>query len=83
MIMQTVFLLQHAHRTDDDEEDIKIIGIYDCRQSAEHAIDRMRSRPGFLDHPDGFHIDEYRINQDHWSEGFVSWSDALSTPHPS
>lgn len=70
-----VFLLQHAHEKDDGEEDVKTVGIYSTRQLAEEAIERMRVQPGFKDAPDGFHINRYRVNEDHWVEGYVTvWS---------
>ena len=32
---------------------------------------RLGRQPGFADAPDGFHIDEYRLDQDQWAEGYV------------
>ena len=66
----TVFLLEHINVGADGSEDVKTLGIYGTRASAEAAIVRARKRPGFADAPDGFNIDEYVIDEDEWVEGF-------------
>jgi hypothetical protein len=80
--MTSVFILQHC-RTDESGNNVKMIGAYMSRTEAESAVARLRSMPGFSDHPaildprkdeetSGFTIDEYALNKDHWTEGFVS-----------
>jgi len=66
--MKHAFLLQHERP---DTEDVKIIGIYSSPESAEAAIERLRTQPGFRDHPNGFAIDPYPLDRDHWADGFV------------
>ena len=51
---------------------MKLIGVYASEADAEAAVNRLRDRPGFQDHADAFHIDPYRVGQDHWREGFAS-----------
>ena len=82
--MRTVFVLQHVHTLPDDVEDVKLIGVYSSRDEALKAVDRQRQHPGFRDFPllvdpsvegsgpDGFHIAEYQLDLDYWSEGFVT-----------
>lgn len=74
--MKSVFVLQHVHSQQDDVEDVKFIGVYSSRENAEAAVARLRRLPGFSDAPDGFHIDEYHIDQDQWIEGYVVAADA-------
>ena len=50
---------------------VKIVGIYSSRALAEAAQERSRLLPGFAEEPDGFTIDQYEIDRDHWSRGFV------------
>jgi homoserine kinase type II len=69
--MSSVFILQHVH-TQNDVEDVKFIGVYSSREKAQAALARMESLPGFANEPDGFHIDEYRMDQDQWTEGYVT-----------
>jgi hypothetical protein len=69
--MANVFVLQHMHTREDCAEDVKFIGVYSSREKAQAAVARLDRRPGFVDAPDGFHIDEYRVDQDHWVEGYV------------
>jgi hypothetical protein len=70
--MASVFVLQHVHLQEDGVEDVKLIGVYSSRDKAQDAAARLRRLPGFSDTPDGFHIDEYRVDQDHWIEGYVA-----------
>lgn len=69
--MTNVFVLQHVRDTDDGSEDVKFIGVYSSRELAKSAEQRLRRLPGFRDEPAGFHIDEYPLDQDHWSEGYA------------
>lgn len=69
--MASVFVLQHVHTREDGVEDVKFIGVYSSREKAQAAVARLGRLPGFVDAPDGFHIDEYRVDQDHWAEGYV------------
>jgi hypothetical protein len=81
--MKRTFLLQHLHTLPNGEEDVKIIGVYDSRESVVAAIGRLIDQDGFKNAPsiidplvddeaDGFYIDEYEVNKDNWSEGFAT-----------
>ena len=50
---------------------VKVVGIYSCKLLAEAAEQRSRALPGFRDEPNGFTIEQYEIDKDHWSRGFV------------
>jgi hypothetical protein len=50
---------------------VKVVGIYSSRVLAEEAQERARALPGFCDEPDGFSIEQYEVDRDHWSRGFV------------
>jgi hypothetical protein len=69
--MRAVFVVLHVHELDLDHEDVKLIGVYSSRQRAEEAVVRLSACPGFRDSPDTFHIDEYKVDRDHWEEGYV------------
>jgi hypothetical protein len=74
--MTSVFVLQHVHSRHDGSEDVKFIGVYSSREKAQEAVGRMSRLPGFADAPDGSCIDEYRLDQDQWVEGYVVVSGA-------
>ena len=74
--MMSVFVLQHVHSMDDGVEDVKLIGVYSSREKAQATAARLARVSGFSDAPDDFHIDEYRVDQDQWVEGYVSFTDA-------
>jgi hypothetical protein len=74
--MSKVFVVQHAHTHDDDVEEIKFIGVYSTRENAQAAVARLSRQPGFADTPDGFHVDEYRVDQDQWAEGYATVANA-------
>jgi hypothetical protein len=66
-----IFILWHVHELP-DEEDIKLIGVYSTRELAEQAQQRALTQPGFCDAPEGFCIDCYQVNKDHWTEGYIT-----------
>jgi hypothetical protein len=71
--MESVFLLWHVQSfLDSDNEDEKLIGAYRTEEDAKGAIVRVKDKPGFADTPDGFLIEKYELNEDHWTEGYVS-----------
>jgi hypothetical protein len=72
--MASVFMLSHTHEFDDGHEDVKIIGLYSSREKAESVLANVRDQPGFRIFPEGFSIDEWRVDPDHigWSEGFIT-----------
>jgi hypothetical protein len=67
-----VFVVQHARELEDGEEEIKMIGVYSTRDKAEEAVERLRLQPGFRETPKCFHIDDYTVDMDHWTEGYVT-----------
>lgn len=68
--METVFVLHHVRSDDEHGDDAKLIGVYRTEVEAKAATGRLSSQPGFVHHPDGWHIDRYVLDQDHWVEGF-------------
>ena len=72
---QTVFVLEHTRyeedNSDNEIEDFTLIGVFVSKDQAQAAIEQLNSQPGFKDYPNGFHIDEYPLNQINWSSGFV------------
>jgi hypothetical protein len=52
-----------------DFEDCCLIGVYSTHANAESAIERSRKLPGFSDYPEAFLIDEYVVDEDHWTSG--------------
>jgi homoserine kinase type II len=51
-------------------EDVKCVGVYSSEALAEAAVARVSLQPGFRDAPECFSIDPYRLDRDHWQEGF-------------
>jgi hypothetical protein len=71
--MKSVFVLQHSYElSETGEEETKFIGVYSTREEAQEAMNWLSKQPGFKDFPAYFYIDEYEIDQDNWSEGFVT-----------
>lgn len=69
---QTIFMVTHTHEINPGEEDDKLIGVYSNREKADLAVDRAKTLPGFRDHPEGFLVEPYGLDEDHWREGFVT-----------
>ncbi|HEX9997704.1 MAG TPA: hypothetical protein VGB45_11215 [Abditibacterium sp.] len=70
--MQIAYVVQHVHIIEEDDEDVKMIGVYSTEILAQEAIERLRLLPGFCDAPDGFTIDHYDLDADNWTSGFVT-----------
>jgi hypothetical protein len=77
-----VYVVLHSYEDERPGEHVKMIGVYSTRNLAEAAVERLRVQPGFKDYPllvdptseqsdNGFHIDEYVVDCDYWTEGFV------------
>ncbi|WP_205820829.1 hypothetical protein [Methylobacterium nonmethylotrophicum] len=57
----------------EDREDTELhIGIYSSEAAARAAIDRLSNKLGFRDYPAGFQIYPYTLDQDGWTDGFIS-----------
>lgn len=64
-----VFILFHEY-TDEDHDDVKLLGVFSTHQNAEETLKKYTKLPGFRVWPDGFTIDEYTVDRSHWTEGF-------------
>lgn len=73
--MSSVFLLEHSYKIGKFTE-IKIIGVYSSKEKAKIVVEKYKYLLGFKDYPeDCFHIDEYKIDEDRWAEGFIKLTD--------
>ena len=75
--MTDVFLVHHTKPLPDDEEDVKLLGVFSSEEKAQHTVDFARSLPGFSETPDCFSIDKYQVDRRAWTEGFITWAEAL------
>ena len=66
--MELLFVLLHSLP---ETGRVKVVGVYSSRELAEAAVERTRLLPGFVDEPDGFTIEQYEVDRDHWPRGFV------------
>lgn len=57
---------------EEDGDDLKILGAYSTEQKAQDRLVRARELPGFRDEPDCFLVDQYTLDEDRWTEGFVT-----------
>lgn len=46
--------------------------MYSSEDRAWSAVDRAKALSGFREYPDGFSVDPYEVDMDHWAEGFVT-----------
>jgi len=81
--MNSVFIVQHLNVLPDEQENVKLIGVYRSFGAAVAAIERLKVLPGFRDHPTlidplndeqvaGFYVGEYELDKDHWTGGYVT-----------
>jgi hypothetical protein len=69
---ETIFLLGHDFHTVKQPDNGRYIGAYSTLAAATEAEERAKLLPGFKDFPHGFTIDEYQLDQDHWTGGFTT-----------
>ncbi|HXO19723.1 MAG TPA: hypothetical protein VOA87_07330 [Thermoanaerobaculia bacterium] len=67
-----LFVVQHVHEIEKDNEDVKFIGVYSTEESAHAAVERLSQQPGFCESTSGFYVDRYPLDRDHWTEGFFT-----------
>jgi hypothetical protein len=72
--MNDVYLLRYVREVDGAEDEL-LIGVYRAEADARAAIGRLRGKPGFAAFPEGFQVEPYELNRDHWIDGF-----AIDTP---
>ena len=72
--MKHVYLLWHTHIIENlrNGEDVKLLGTFSSVELAKNAENRAKLLAGFKDAVDGFHISEYEIDKQHWTDGFVT-----------
>lgn len=57
---------------DEEYDDFKIVGVYSSPEAAQNGMERTRKLAGFQDEPDCFIVDTYTLDEDCWTDGFVS-----------
>lgn len=68
--MSYVYIVHHVHDLGDGAEDVKLIGVFSDRNSAEKVVENLKKVVGFSESQEGFSIDMYEVNRVHWAEGF-------------
>lgn len=73
-----VYLLEHSYKyeiwEDIKVDEIKTIGIYHSEEKAKEVVEHFKTKQGFNRFPeDCFYISELEVDQDHWTEGFITW----------
>lgn len=66
-----VNLLWFVRENDAGEDTELLIGVYSSEAAARAAIERLKDKPGFAQHPAGFQIHPYQLDRDSWTDGFV------------
>ena len=69
--MTTVVVVHHVYAAESGEE-VKLIGIYSSPEIAHREIEKLKEQPGFRSLPEHFSVDEYKLDQTNWSEGYIS-----------
>ena len=64
-----IYLLWFVPEGGQDDDEGILIGVYESEKAAKPAIGRLRSKPGFVDYPQGFEIHSRELNQDSWTKG--------------
>jgi hypothetical protein len=65
---ESVFLLWYVQPQDGDSADL-LIGVYRTEEDAKAASDQLKTKAGFVAAPEGFRINRYELNRDHFTGG--------------
>lgn len=72
-----IFFVEHVYEENDDDE-IKFIGVFSSRERAQDAVNKLVLKPGFKNFPsDCFKISEGELDRIGWVDGFTRWNEAL------
>lgn len=58
---------------DEQNDDMKILGVYSTEQRARERAAQARSLPGFADEPDCFMVHAYTLDEHLWTDGYFSY----------
>jgi hypothetical protein len=70
-VTESVYLLWFVQERKDDCDIELLIGIYATETDAQRVIERLKSKPGFVNFPQGLEIHRAVIGQTGWEEGYV------------
>lgn len=70
--MTTVYDLWFTREYHDREDTELHIGIYGTEAAAKAAIEMLKDKPGFKEHPSGFELHETELDRTGWQYGFVT-----------
>lgn len=68
--LKSVFRVSHSYTINDFLDDERIVGVFLSEKYAKQAIEFLRNKEGFINHQDGFIIDEVFLNKQFWTLGF-------------
>lgn len=75
-MIERVYVLHHMYEYGgkNEHEEIKLIGIFSCKELAEETVKKYKCLKGFSRYPEEcFYIDEYEIDKEAgWQDGFVT-----------
>ena len=71
-MIKSVFIVEHSYELDGCDE-AKLIGAFSTLKKAEDIVEQYKKLPGFSLYQDGFFINEYKLDETEWSEGFATY----------
>ncbi|MGD0095805.1 MAG: hypothetical protein ABSB60_04880 [Terracidiphilus sp.] len=69
-----VYLLYHIR----DSGQLLLVGAYQSEADARTSIDRLKTKPGFVQFPDDFEIHGYELGVELWPDGFSADEEVFS-----
>ncbi|MFF9072975.1 hypothetical protein ACF1FX_02530 [Streptomyces sp. NPDC014646] len=57
---------------EENGDDVKLLGTYSSGEAARDGRGRARKLSGFRNEPECFHVEEFVVDEDQWTEGYVS-----------
>ncbi len=70
--LKEVYILHHVRQPGEEEEDVKLLGVFSSEELAQKSIEKYKKMEGFEDFQEGFSIDKYIVDKMEWGEGFIT-----------
>ena len=70
--MTHVFLLSYEIPINEEDSEVKIIGVYSALENAEKALLEYQKCDKFKDYSERFYIGKWESSIDFWSAGYVT-----------
>lgn len=71
--LMKVYWLTHSYEDEEGYDIVTDIAVYSSREKAEEDLQKVKDLDKFREHPEGFYIGSYEVDQTYWEGGFFTY----------